>query len=64
MGRFITTDQAVLDAARVTVRRETVARLVEEARAVGLSPEDLIREISTYTAAQDGADTLKGGQPS
>ena len=64
VGRFITTDQAVLDAARVTVRRETVARLVEEARAVGLSPEDLIREISAYTAAQDGADTLKGGQPS
>ena len=64
VGRFITTDTAVLDAARETVRRETVARLVEEARAVGLSPEDLIREIRAYVQAEETPDQLKGGQPS
>jgi hypothetical protein len=31
------------------MRQETVARLVEEAAAVGLTPEELIKAIRAYT---------------
>ena len=56
IGRFITTDTEVLERARAIMRRETVARLVEEAAAVGISPEELIQGIRTYqsTAADNG----------
>lgn len=61
-GRFVTTDQAVLEEARGVMRRETVARLVEEARNVGLSPEELIDEIRAYIAhSQD--EPMKGETP-
>jgi DNA-binding transcriptional regulator YhcF (GntR family) len=49
IGRFITTDTEVLARAREVMREETVARLVEEAAAVGLTPEELIKAIRTYT---------------
>ena len=49
IGRFITTDTEVLARAREVMRQETVARLVEEAAAVGLTPEELIRSIRAYT---------------
>ncbi len=52
LGRFITTDEGVLAAARETLRRETVARLTEEAMAVGLTPEELIQGIRAYVQAQ------------
>ena len=57
IGRFITTDTEVLERARAVMRRETVARLVEEAAAVGISPEELIQGIRTYqsTAADNGS---------
>ena len=45
VGRFITTDTAVLERAREALRRETVARLLEEAKAVGLEPNQLIEAI-------------------
>ena len=45
VGRFITTDTAVLERAREALRRETVARLLEEAKAVGLEPDQLIEAI-------------------
>ena len=48
VGRFITTDTEVLDRAREILRRETVARLVEEAQEAGLSPEELIAGIRIY----------------
>jgi DNA-binding transcriptional regulator YhcF (GntR family) len=60
IGRFITTDTEVLERARDVMRRETVARLVEEAAAVGISPEELIEGIRAYereSAAADNGDT-------
>ena len=47
LGRFITTDTAVLDKARAVLRRETVARILAEAAAVGITPAELISDIST-----------------
>lgn len=59
LGRFITTDEAVLAAARETLRRETVAKLTEEALAMGLTPEELIQGIRAYmeTRPSDHTDT-------
>ena len=51
VGRFITGDEATLTRAREILRQETVARIVEEAAAVGLSPEELIQSISALTSA-------------
>ncbi len=48
VGRFITTDIEVLARAREVLRRETVIRIVEEAAAVGLSPDELIEGIRAY----------------
>ena len=48
IGRFITTDTEVLARAREVMRRETVARLIEEAAAVGISPAELIESIRAY----------------
>ena len=65
IGRFITSDTAVLDAAREVMRKETVARLVEEARTAGIPPEQLIREIRAYLDGEASTqDDLKGGQSS
>ena len=62
VGRFITTDTEVLDRAREILRRETVARLVEEAQEVGLSPEELIAGIRIYVEGLTAppADTSSG----
>ena len=62
VGRFITTDTDVLDRARHILHGETVARLVEEAQAVGISPDQLIEGIRAYvaersTSPQDPNDT-------
>ena len=45
VGRFITTDTEVLERAREILRQETVLRLVEEAAAVGMTPDELIESI-------------------
>ena len=50
VGRFITTDTEVLEKAREILRQETVARLVEEAASVGISPDELIESIRAFTA--------------
>lgn len=66
VGRFITTDTAVLEQARKTLRSETVARLVEEAEAVGMTPDELIEGIRSYVSdhkdpEQESFDTdMKG----
>lgn len=52
VGRFITTDTEVLAQARQILHRETVARLVEEAQAVGISPDRLIEGIQAYVTEQ------------
>lgn len=61
VGRFITTDTAVLERAREALRRETVAHLLEEAKAVGLEPDQLIEAIRNrlqeQAAPQDTQDT-------
>ena len=51
VGRFITTDTEVLEKAREILRQETVARLVEEAASVGISPDELIESIRALAAA-------------
>jgi len=65
LGRFITTDEAVLAAARETLRRETVAKLTEEALAMGLTPEELIQGIRAYmeTRPSDHTDTKGVNSP-
>ena len=62
IGRFITTDTEVLARAREVMRRETVARLVEEAAAVGISPEELIEGIRAYERESAAADTDETSQ--
>lgn len=52
MGRFITADTDVLNSAREALRRETIALLVEEARAAGISPDELIEGIRTHIQNQ------------
>ena len=64
VGRFITSDTAVLDAAREVMQKETVARLTEEARSVGLEPEELIRMIRAYTEQKTTESNTKGGESS
>ena len=65
VGRFITTDTAALERAREALRRETVARLLEEAKAVGLEPDQLIEAIRNrlqeQAAPQDTQDTATKG---
>ena len=51
VGRFITTDTEVLERAREILRQETVVHLVEEAAAVGMTPDELIESIRALTAA-------------
>lgn len=62
IGRFITTDTEVLARAREVMRRETVARLVEGAAAVGISPEELIEGIRAYERESAAADTDEAPQ--
>ena len=57
VGRFITTDTDVLENARRILRRETITRLIEEAGAVGISPEDLIEGIRACTESSDSPTT-------
>ena len=68
LGRFITTDTEVLARAREVMRRETVARLVEEAAAVGITPEELIEGIRAYEesfpASEAEPTTDTAGEPS
>lgn len=45
VGRFITSDEATLDTAREKMRRESVRRWLNEARTLGISPEELINYI-------------------
>ncbi len=51
VGRFVTTDEAVLERARETFRRETVRRILAEAAAAGISPEELIDRIRQSATA-------------
>lgn len=64
VGRFITTDQAVLEQARKVLRRETVTRIIEEAAAVGLTPEELIEGIRSYCSEQAEPDVQTDEIPS
>ena len=45
VGRFVTTDAGVLDAAREKKRREVVARWLTEAKEIGLSVEEAIQYL-------------------
>ena len=65
IGRFITTDTVALDKAREALRRETVDLLLEEAKAVGLEPDQLVEAIQTRLQElkdrQNTQDTDKKG---
>ena len=65
IGRFITTDTVALDKAREALRRETVDLLLEEAKAVGLEPDQLVEAIQTrlqeLKKRQNTQDTDKKG---
>ena len=65
IGRFITTDTVALDKAREALRRETVDLLLEEAKAVGLEPDQLVEAIHTRLQElkdrQNTQDTDKKG---
>ncbi len=58
LGRFITTDESVLSEARETMYRETVAQILTEAHAVGLSTEELIRRLAESESALSDPDPL------
>ena len=45
LGRFVTSDLAVLDAARTSMHEETMRNLLKEALALGITKNDLIRFI-------------------
>ena len=45
LGRFVTSDTAILEAARAIMREETVRNLLKEAYALGITKSDLIRLI-------------------
>ncbi len=62
VGRFITTDEEVLRKAREVMRRETVERLIAEARSVGMEPDELIERIQAYTDTGQSEPT-PGGEP-
>ncbi len=53
VGRFITTDAAVLERARETLQRETTERILHEASAVGLTPDALIARIHSATSRKE-----------
>ena len=45
VGRFVTSDQAVLNSAREALRRESVCRWLREAEALGMSADEMIEYI-------------------
>lgn len=53
LGRFITTDTEALEHARTILRRETVTRILAEAKTVGISPDQLIADIRACTEGDD-----------
>ncbi len=50
VGRFVTTDEAVLRRAREVLWQETTECILADARAVGLSPEELMERIRATVA--------------
>lgn len=50
VGRFVTSDEAVLSAAGNKMRRETVKGWIAEARMIGLSAEEMIEYIKEESA--------------
>ena len=61
VGRFITTDTEALTHAREILHRETVARLIDEAAAVGLTPDELIEGIRAY--GNKSASLISNSEP-
>ncbi|MBQ9080309.1 MAG: GntR family transcriptional regulator [Clostridia bacterium] len=49
VGRFVTSDTAVLDAAREKMRRDTVRGWLKQAKELGISTEELIKYIEEVT---------------
>ena len=53
VGRFVTTDTAVLERCRETVRREAVRHWIEEARELGITKEELMNYIEQEGGVED-----------
>ena len=57
VGRFVTSDKGALDAARETMRKEAVEKILEDAAALGISREELI----LYLTRTDRDGRQEGG---
>ena len=58
VGRFVTSDKGALDAARETMRKEAVEKILEDAAALGISREELI----LYLTRTDRDGRQEGGE--
>lgn len=52
VGRFITSDTAVIDAAREQMRQSVIHKWMEQARELGISAEELIKYIQKEVEQQ------------
>lgn len=55
VGRFITSDRETLEKARRVMRDEAITCLIEDAEAVGITREELIRCLTEHPAPAPGA---------
>ena len=53
VGRFVTTDTAVLERCRETVRKDAVRHWIEEARELGITKEELMNYIEQEGGVED-----------
>ncbi|MBR5263995.1 MAG: GntR family transcriptional regulator [Clostridia bacterium] len=53
VGRFVTTDTAVLERCRETVRKDAVRHWMEEARELGITKEELMNYIEQEGGVED-----------
>ena len=52
VGRFVTSDRAILDAAREKTKRETVRAMLSDAYLVGITAQELIKYIKEEAAKE------------
>ena len=55
VGRFVTSDEAVLSEARALLQKETVEEILLRAASVGISPTELIQKLTEYRDREENA---------